>query len=47
MAFATWIIARLGAWTGYYGKPGPATLSHGIRRYYEIKYGARISAGIV
>jgi len=47
LAFATWIIARLGAWTGYYGKPGPATLSRGLRRYYEIKYGAQISAGIV
>ncbi|MCY1385009.1 hypothetical protein D9M69_733290 [compost metagenome] len=28
-------------------QPGPATLSRGLRRYYEIKYGARISAGIV
>jgi hypothetical protein len=47
LAFATWVIARLGAWTGYYGKPGPATLARGLRRYYEMKYGARISAGIV
>lgn len=47
LAFASWIIARLGAWTGYYGKPGPATLSRGLRRYHEIKYGARIAAGIV
>ena len=22
-AFATWVCARLGGWTGYYGKPGP------------------------
>ena len=47
LAFAAWIIARLGAWTGYYGKPGPATLSRGLQRYHEIKYGARIAAGIV
>jgi hypothetical protein len=47
LAFVTWIIARLGAWTGYYGKPGPATLSRGLRRYHEIKYGAQISERIV
>lgn len=47
LAFATWVIARLGAWTGYYSKPSPATLSRGLRRYHEIKYGARISARIV
>lgn len=47
LAFAAWVIARLGAWTGYYSKPGPATLSRGLRRYHEIEYGARISARIV
>lgn len=47
LAFASWVIARLGAWTGYYGKPGPATLSRGLRRYHEIKYGVQISARIV
>jgi Transposase DDE domain len=23
LAFAAWVIGRLGGWTGYYGKPGP------------------------
>jgi hypothetical protein len=23
LAFAAWVIARLGGWTAYYGKPGP------------------------
>ena len=47
LAFATWVIARLGAWTGYYGKPGPATLARGLQKYHNIKYGAKISNGIV
>ena len=47
LAFATWVIARLGAWTGYYGKPGPATLARGLQKYHTVKYGAKISAGFV
>ena len=47
LAFATWVIARLGAWTGYYGKPGSATLARGLQKYHAIKYGSQISAGIV
>ena len=27
LSFATWVIARLGGWTGYYGKPGPKVIS--------------------
>jgi hypothetical protein len=40
MAFATWVIARLGGWTGYYGKPGPRVLNRGLREFRAIKYGA-------
>lgn len=29
LAWATWICARLGGWTGYYGKPGPITIQRG------------------
>ncbi len=47
VAFATWVIARLGAWTGYYGKPGPATLARGLQKYHAVKYGARMTRGIV
>ena len=47
LAFATWVIARLGAWTGYYSKPGPATLARGLQKYHAIKYGAQMASGIV
>src|SRR3546814_3668291 len=29
-AFAAWVMARLGGWTGYYGKPGPVVMLSGI-----------------
>ena len=32
LAFATWVIAKLGGWTGYYGKPGAQTLKRGLQR---------------
>lgn len=47
LAFATWVIARLGAWTGYYSKPGSATLARGLQKYHAIKYGAQMAGGIV
>jgi hypothetical protein len=31
LAYASWVCARLGGWTGYYGKPGPITMMHGLR----------------
>jgi hypothetical protein len=30
LAWATWICARLGGWTGYYGKPGPIVIHNGL-----------------
>ncbi len=47
MAYATWVIARLGGWTGYYGKPGAQTLNRGLQKYYAIKYGAQIQRKFV
>ena len=47
MAYATWVIARLGGWTGYYGKPGPQTLNRGFERFKAIKYGANLKVGFV
>jgi hypothetical protein len=29
LAYATWVCARLGGWTGYYGKPGPIVILEG------------------
>jgi hypothetical protein len=30
LAYAAWVCARLGGWTGYYGKPGPITILQGL-----------------
>ena len=29
LAYAAWVFARLGGWTGYYGKPGPIVMLQG------------------
>ena len=29
LAYAAWVCARLGGWTGYYGKPGPLVTLEG------------------
>lgn len=29
LAYAAWVCARLGGWTGYYGKPGPIVMFNG------------------
>jgi hypothetical protein len=47
LAFATWVIPRLGAWTGYYNKPGPATLARGLQKYHAVKCGAQMAGRIV
>jgi hypothetical protein len=42
LAFAAWVIARLGGWTGYYGKPGPKVMRIGLQEFQGIKYGASL-----
>ena len=42
LAFAAWVIARLGGWTGYYGKPGPKVMRIGLAEFWAIKYGANL-----
>lgn len=42
LSFASWVIARLGGWTGYYGKPGPQVISRGLYDFHRIKYGAEL-----
>ena len=32
LAYVTWVCARLGGWTGYYGKPGPVIIHKGFQR---------------
>ncbi len=43
LAFAAWVIARLGGWTGYYDKPGPKTMRRGLEDFQRIKYGTTLS----
>jgi hypothetical protein len=42
LAFAAWVIARLGGWTGYYGKPGPQVMRRGLEDFQAIKYGTTL-----
>lgn len=42
LAFAAWVIARLGGWTGYYGKPGPKVMRIGLTEFRAIKYGVKL-----
>jgi hypothetical protein len=46
LAWATWIIARLGGWQGYRsseGPPGPITLGRGLAQFQGICYGVKLS----
>jgi hypothetical protein len=42
LAFAAWVIARLGGWTAYYGKPGPRVMRQGLEDFRRIKYGTTL-----
>jgi hypothetical protein len=42
LAFAAWVIARLGGWTAYYGKPGPKVMRIGLEAFRRIKYGTTL-----
>lgn len=43
LAFAAWVIARLGGWTGYYGKPGPKVMRIGLAKFHAIKFGTTLN----
>jgi Transposase DDE domain len=42
LAYAAWVIARLGGWTGYYGKPGPKVMRLGLEAFQRIKFGTTL-----
>jgi hypothetical protein len=42
LGYASWVIGRLGGWTGYYGKPGPQVMRRGLEDFQRIKYGAHL-----
>lgn len=37
LAYAAWVCARLGGWTGYYGKPGPVVMLSGWQQFQAGK----------
>jgi hypothetical protein len=45
LAYGAWVCARLGGWTGYYGKPGPIVMLEGWLYFQAAKQGARLHAG--
>jgi len=42
LAYAAWVCARLGGWTGYYGKPGPAVMLDGWLQFQAATRGIRL-----
>jgi hypothetical protein len=42
LAYAAWVFARLGGWTGYYGKPGPIVILRGLTEFQAIKHGWKL-----
>ncbi len=46
LAFATWVCARLGGWTGYYGKPGPIVILRGWTEFQSLKHGAHLARAL-
>ena len=39
LAYAAWVCARLGGWTGYYGRSGPVVMPQGMLRFQAIHRG--------
>lgn len=46
LAHVTWVCARLGGWNGYYGKPGPITIHHGLLRLQQMLDGWRLARDV-
>lgn len=42
LAYAAWVCARLGGWTGYYGKPGPVVMLRGWLQFQAMKRGVAL-----
>jgi Transposase DDE domain len=47
LAWAAWIVARLGGWKGYASerKPGPITMVHGLKALANIRHGWHLARG--
>ena len=46
LAYAAWVCARLGGWTGYYGLPGPIVMFRGLAQFTTLKTGYRIALAL-
>jgi hypothetical protein len=46
LAYASWVCARLGGWTGYYGKPGPIVMMQGLQSLNAILNGWRLRGDV-
>jgi len=46
IAWAAWIIARLGGWNCYYKPPGPITMRRGMEQFYPIHRGRQLEMGL-
>ena len=46
LAFAAWVCARLGGWTGYYGKPGPIVMLRGLYQFRAIQHGWSLARNV-
>jgi len=42
LAYVSWVCARLGGWTGYYGKPGPIVMMQGLQSLKAMLRGWRL-----
>ncbi|MGH8277545.1 MAG: IS4 family transposase, partial [Steroidobacteraceae bacterium] len=42
LAYGAWVCARLGGWTGYYGKPGPIVMLQGWLQFQAAKQGVTV-----
>ena len=42
LAYASWVCARLGGWTGYYGKPGPIVMMQGVQSLKAMLQGWKL-----
>lgn len=46
LAYASWVCARLGGWTGYYGKPGPIVMIQGLQSLKAMLHGWRLRTDV-
>jgi hypothetical protein len=46
LAYAAWVCARLGGWTGYYGKPGPIVMLRGLHQFRAFQQGWSLAQNV-